>query len=93
MPCHLFGSRERSRSRREGEEERIALRVDLDPLMSRAGFADQAPVLGERLGVPLGAELVQKLSRALDVREEKGDGAAREVVAQARSITCRPRDD
>ena len=39
-----------------------------------------APVLGERVGVPLGAELVQELRRALDVGEEEGDRARGEIA-------------
>ena len=38
----------------EGHEERVALRVDLDAVVTGARFADHAPVLGERVGVPLG---------------------------------------
>ena len=53
------------------------------PPSVRAGLADDAPVLGERLGVALGAERVQELRRALDVGEEEGDGAGGEVVAHA----------
>ena len=53
----------------EGEEERVSLRVDLDPALSCAGRADHAPVLGEGLCIALGAKLVQQLRRSLDVGE------------------------
>ena len=56
----------------EGDEEGVALRVDLDAAVSRERLAERAPVLGEHVGVPL-AELVQEPRRALDVGEEKGD--------------------
>ena len=36
-------------------------------------------MLDERGGVTLGSKFVQKPSRALDVGEEEGDGAGREV--------------
>lgn len=44
----------------EGEEERVPLRVHLGPTALRARFADDPPVLGQRRGVILGAELVEK---------------------------------
>ena len=62
---------------REGDEERVALRVDLDAAVRREGGAQDAPVLGERLRVALGAERVQQPRRALDVGEEERDGAVR----------------
>ena len=74
---------ERSRRGREREEEGVTLRVDLDPALRGTGLADDAAVLGERIGVALGAERVQQPRRALDVGEEEGDGAGREVVSHA----------
>jgi len=38
-------------------------------------------VLCESRGIALGAELVEKLGRALDIGEEEGDGARREIGA------------
>ncbi len=49
---------ERARRSRKGEEESVALRVHLDPVVAGACLADQAPVLGERLRVCIDAELV-----------------------------------
>ena len=49
------------------------------PRRARACLADHAPVLGQRLGIRLRAELVQQLRRALDVGEQEGDGAGRQV--------------
>ena len=70
----------RSRRRGEGEEERVALRVHLDTAVRpNAGLADQRGGARQRLGVRLGAELVQQLRRALDVREEERDGAGRQI--------------
>ena len=64
---------------REGEEEGVALRVDLDPALGGTRLADDTPMLGQRLRVGLGAELVQQLRRPLDVGEEEGDGAGRKL--------------
>jgi hypothetical protein len=46
-------------------------------------------VLGERLGVSLGAQLVQDPCRALDVREEEGDGAGGKLGPHAGTIARR----
>ena len=51
------GSRgERGGSGGEGDEERVALRVDLDAAAGAERGAQDAPVLGERVGVALLAE-------------------------------------
>jgi hypothetical protein len=71
------GGRQRSGRRREGEEEGVSLGIDLDAPLGRARLPDQQPVLGECLGVGLRSQLAQELRRALDVREEEGDGTAR----------------
>ena len=76
---HRFRGGERARCRGEGEEERVALRVTLHAVVCGAGFANHPPVLGKRLRIRLGAQLVQQLRRALDVREEEGDGPGRKI--------------
>jgi hypothetical protein len=56
--CLSVGSSDGGMRRgREREEERTALRVDLDAAVCRAGVSDQAPVLGESVRVALCAEL------------------------------------
>jgi hypothetical protein len=50
------GSGDRTWRASEGDEERVSLRVDLDPALSRAGRADHPPVLGKGLCIALGAE-------------------------------------
>ena len=50
------GRGERGGSGGEGDEERVALRVDLDAAARAEGGAQDAPVLGERVGVALLAE-------------------------------------
>ena len=79
----IRGSRERSRRGREGDEEGVSLRVDLDPAVRCERLAQNAAMLGERLRVVLRAQLVQQPRRALDVGEEEGDGAGGEVVPHA----------
>ena len=72
-----------ARRGREGDEEGVALRVDLDAAVSLERVAQDAAVLGQRVRVALRAELVEKPRRALDVGEEKGDGAARKLAHAA----------
>ena len=51
----------------------------LRPRRGAERVAQNASVLGEDVAVALGAELVQQLRRTLDVGEEEGDGAGREI--------------
>ena len=46
-------------------------------------------MLGERVRVCLCAELAQEPRRSLNVREEEGDGAGREIGSHARVIIRR----
>jgi hypothetical protein len=73
LPCGC----DRARRCREGDEERVALRVDLDPVVTGERPAQRVPVLGERVGVPFVAELVKQPSRSLHVGEEERDRARR----------------
>ena len=77
---------------REGDEERVALRVDLDALVQLPGIAQRAVVLCEHDGVPV-AEFLQQPSRALDVREEERDRPGRELGPHAAILSrLRPGD-
>src|SRR2546423_13074309 len=69
---------------RERDEEGVSLRVDLDAAVTLEGLPQHAAVLGEDVRVSI-AQLLQQAWRALDVGEEEGDGAAREL-AHARMI-------
>ena len=60
---------------RERIEERVTLGVDLVPARLLKDLAQEPPVVGHDLPVFV-AELLQKPRRALDVGEQKGDGAA-----------------
>jgi hypothetical protein len=68
------GCRHRVLGASEGDEERVALGVDLVSAVSLESLAEQSLMLRERLPVQR-AEPLQQAGRSLDVREEKGDGA------------------
>jgi hypothetical protein len=76
----LAGGLDRLGRRRERVEEGVPLRVDLHAASLREGLPQHPPVLGERLVVPLRAQLVQQARGTLDVGEEEGDGAGRKLV-------------
>jgi hypothetical protein len=75
----VAGGRQGVGSPSERDEEGVALGVDLYAVVPLEGVAQHAPVLGERLRVGV-AELVHQPRRALDVGEEEGDGAGRELA-------------
>jgi hypothetical protein len=54
--------------------------------VSGRGLPQDPPVLGERVGIPCRAELVQQPCRALDVGEEEGDGAGRQLGVHDPSV-------
>jgi hypothetical protein len=64
----------------EGDEERVALRVDLVATVLGKGFPQDPLVICERLAVALSSTLLDQLCRALDVGEEEGDGADRQLA-------------
>ncbi len=64
---------------RKGDEERVALGIDLDAVVSGEGGAERAPVLRERVGVRGRPERVQEPRRALDVREQERHRPAGQV--------------
>src|SRR4029079_19057670 len=70
---------ERAWSSRERKEESVALRINLDSPLGGTRLADQMTVLGERVCVHLGSERMSQERRALDIGEEEGDGAARNI--------------
>ena len=65
---------------RERDEERVALRVDLDTAVRRGRLAHDLPVLGERVGVPRRPELVQQACRAFDVGEQQRHRPLRKIA-------------
>ena len=59
---------------REGEEERVALRIHLDAIAPAELLAEDPAVLRDDLGVAV-AEPLEEVRRAFDVREDEGDGS------------------
>ena len=60
---------------RKRVEERVALGVDLGPTLVAEALAEQLPVVADDFAVGV-AELLEQPGRALDVGEEKRDGAS-----------------
>ena len=67
------------------DEEGIALRVHLDTGMSGERVPQGSAVLGKQVGVARPV-LLKESRRALDVREEKGDGSSRKLARIHRAI-------
>ena len=74
-PLRGRGRRGRRRGAREDGEERVALAVDLDPSALLECLAEQAVVRAQDGAVAVTAEGLEQPRRALDVREQEGDGA------------------
>jgi hypothetical protein len=71
-PSSAFGGRLKSAGcGREGDEEGIALRIDLETAVLVEGLAKGAAVKRERLRVALRAELIEQPRRSLDVGNEE----------------------
>lgn len=78
-PLGFHGRPDRVRRPREGDEEGVTLRVDLRTAVRGDGFPDDAAMLGQvfRPGV---AEVARKPRRTLDVSEQEGDLAGRQLA-------------
>ena len=63
----------------ENDEERVALRVDLDAPVLREDGPKEAVVRGEHLAVALTPERRQEARGALHVREQERDGPGRQL--------------
>ena len=88
-PLCLDGCRHRFLRPPKGDEERISLCVDLVPELRCKRVAQDPLMLLQRLAVAL-AQLLQQPSRALDVGEQEGDGADRELVDRAHWLVVPP---
>jgi hypothetical protein len=66
--------------------EAVALHLDLDPTVARERVAEQAAMLGQSAHIPVAPELPQHPRRALDVREEEGDGSPGERHGRVRTL-------
>jgi hypothetical protein len=84
------GGRQRSLGGREDNEEGIPFGVDLDPTPGSTGGSDHMAVIGERLRVCLGAQLLEQPGRARDVGEEEGDRSTRQLGIAITSDRTRP---
>ena len=69
----------------KGDEERVALGVDLPTVVCRERSSQDALMLGEHVAVAA-AQLLQQLGRAFDVGEEKRDGSAGQLAHVADSL-------
>ena len=76
----------------EGDEERISLRVHFAATVRGERGAQDPLVVRERVPVAR-AELLQHKRRALDVREEEGDGAAWELEHTLKDEADRPKTE
>ncbi len=65
------GGLQRVRCPREGQEERVALRIDLCPAKRRTRLTDDPPMLAEHGGVRIRTELVEQPRRALHISEHE----------------------
>jgi hypothetical protein len=74
----LDGREDRVASAREGDEERIPLRVDLVTSVRSERLAQQPLMFRKHLSVAL-AQLLEQPRRSLDVGEQEGDGARRQL--------------
>ena len=70
------GGKSRGRSF-EGEEERVALRIDLDAVVAVTRLTYDSPVRGKCPRVTGITQFVQELRGPLDVGEEERDGPGR----------------
>ena len=75
-PCRLRCRPYRVFRAREGDEERIALRIHFDAIVRGPGGAEQALVVVER-GHVARAEPLEQACRAFDVAKQECDGARR----------------
>jgi hypothetical protein len=74
------GRRDPGAGTSENGEEGISFTVDLDSTGGLECLGEQAVVGRQQLRVPVAADLLQQPRRALDVREQEGDGAGRELL-------------
>ena len=64
----------------ERDEERVALRIHLDPVVADEGMTECAAMLGQHVCVGIGTKLLQEPRRTLDVGEDESDGSGRKLA-------------
>jgi hypothetical protein len=77
------GGGERVRCLCEDDEEGVSLGIHLEAAVRSPGLPAAAMVLTQGLCIGLVSDLPQEFGRALDVAEEEGDGAGRELGPHA----------
>ena len=73
------GRVDRAGGRGERDEERVPLRVDLNPAVASEGVAEETAMLREDLRVRCIPQFVDEPRGAFDVREEERDGSGGQV--------------
>ena len=84
---------QRARRGPEGDEEGVVLGVDLDSPMPSKRVAEGAVVVGQDIGICLGAEAVEQLRRALEIGTQESDRPCREIACHARIMHALGRCD
>ena len=69
--------------RAEGDEERVALRVDDASLVSGESGTQKLRMLGENLVVAVAPQLLEQGRRALDIGEDESNSARRKFMHRA----------
>jgi hypothetical protein len=64
----------------ERDEERVPLRVDLVAVVLGESLTEDSTMVVEGVPVDLSAQLFEQLCGALDVGEQEGDGACRQLA-------------
>ena len=66
----------------KGDEEGVALGVDFVPVVLGEHLSEDPLVIRERIPVALTSKALEQLRRTLNVREEEGDGANRQLASE-----------
>jgi len=82
------GSGKRGRRSGERDEEGVALRIHLDPVVADERLTKRATMLGQRVCVGIGTKLLQKPRRPLDVGEDKSDCSGRKLARHAAYLSA-----
>ena len=85
------GGRERLARAGKGGEEAVALGAELDAVAGGHLLPQDVAVVGQRVAVPLGAELLQKDGRPLDVGEQQRDRACGKLSHDPRGMIIKSR--
>lgn len=73
----LGGTRERPKSRRECDEERVSLRVDLHPAVAGCCCSQHPPMFRQSGAISFRSQLAKQAGRPFHIREQESDGSRR----------------